>query len=351
MEKAKTRTLCILFPVLLMVLAYGRLSAAGNADRESDKGTDPSVPMKIAEGYKNSYEFDKALDWYEKVIQDFPGSLAAGNAILSKLALTSAQTIWYTTLTTDFATLESVQRDEAREYMRDGSVYKKLNAKADEFAAKRKKHLLLSIKTAKRLREDFYRFEKHYSSLLQDLTAPCIEAYTGPEPPIYLMEEEDVEEILALNKAKYLEYESRHKLFLEGNLILFCVEYLGLERDAPMSNGELRFHCEHPINTKTKGINFYYWLGTILVNSGQHMAAYTAFTRVIDLAKDEPYSKLAYEAEQMTEEIKEDSLAIIGYYQIGLSSDEKEELLSCIEFYNPYLLRQDKHLQQLRKAE
>ncbi|MBC8230163.1 hypothetical protein H8E77_11500 [bacterium] len=40
------------------------------------------MPMKVADEFKNNYDFEHALEWYEQVIQNFSDTLEAGNASL-----------------------------------------------------------------------------------------------------------------------------------------------------------------------------------------------------------------------------------------------------------------------------
>ena len=109
----------------------------------AEKASDPSVPFGIAEEYKSNYDFEEALEWYDRVIKDFPESLEAGNASLNRLGILKAECTWYLILSGDFRDLYFDQADEADRYSYGGQVRAELMLKADSLNRKRLKCLPL----------------------------------------------------------------------------------------------------------------------------------------------------------------------------------------------------------------
>lgn len=278
---------------------------------------DLSVPMDIADEFKNDYDFEDALEWYEKVIQDFPDTIAAGNASLNKLVILSAQTLYYKQLNSGFVLLANAQHDIANEYSYGDSIWEEEMDKFNEFSEKCGKYVRLIFQKGGALREEFYRFEKKYASKLNKLSSPYINKYTGRKPPIVVMKEDDVKEILALGKESYLEYESRKEFVFHTHFILFCLRMLGSESSKEIN--ESSYYDKEYMNHKIDPIGFYHWLGIVFQHSCQFKSAFKCFTKVIDLAKNEPYNKLAYEAEKGLKIIKERSSEIIDDLKRNLS--------------------------------
>lgn len=286
------------------------------------------VPMKIADDYKNNYNFDAALEWYEKVIQDFPDTLEAGNASLNKLAILHSQAVWYDRLSTDFKRLADAQSDRISMYDAIDTLRDKLTKKRIEFLEKEGQYRRLALQKGKFLREEFYRFEKNYASNLGRLSTPYINLYTDKEPPIVFMKEEDIEELLLLGNDSYLEYESREKYSLFSSFWAFCFKHMILGGDSPTAeNAKLYLHKKKYSERKINPIGFYFWLGIGLDNSYQYKAAYKCYMHVAELSKDEPYNKLAYEAKKAVEEIE--MIALEAKLEAKFSEDE-------IQYIEPY---------------
>jgi len=253
---------------------------------EKAQKNNPSTLMKVAEGYKNKYEFKDALVWYEKLIQAFPDTLEAGNASLNKLAILSAESNWYYVLVLNYMMLYKAQFDSGY----DPSIRKMLIRKS-EYHRKKAHHLGLKyLQKSKALKEEFYRFEKDYSSMLNQLSSPHINMYTGDIPPITPMEIEtiDIQKMFAIGKDdSYLKSESLKKSSLENYLTIFCLKYTILGGTEPTKEDLASYYNKEYIKHKIDPIGFYYWLGKCLMFGYQCKSAVKAFTTVINLAQDE----------------------------------------------------------------
>lgn len=305
---------------------------ASEAKEALPKG-DASVPMKLAEDYRNNYEFEDALIWYERVIQDFPGTIDAGNASLNKLAILQAESGWYTQVSSDFLDLRNARSDEADKYSYGGTIYKELKAKANELDKKQKKYSMKRFQKGKALREEFHRFQKDYSPILQKLSIPYIEMYTGEMPPILYVEESNIDSILALGNEKHLEYESRRKTVLTIAFSGFCLDYMVFNGENPTSD-QLESYHQGKMKNDIKPLGFYFWLGVALTNAGQHKTACKAFKNAVDAASEETsYNKVVYESEKKIMQIEKTSKQLIEYYKTGLSAQERAEIEEYLEPY------------------
>lgn len=271
----------------------------------SGQTSDPSVPVGIADGYRNKYDFERALEWYNRIIQDFPESLAAGNASINRLGILSAEGAWYNMLSADFFALYHEQYNEASRYSYGGAVRGELMLKANALKRKSAGYRVLGLKVGKALREEFYRFEKSYSSMMGELSIPLIPKYSGEKPSIFIMEEEQRQKLLALGNEKHLEYESRRKYNANTSLLEFCVVYLSLGGELPVLSLErINAYYSGKLEPGIDASGLYYTLGINLINLYQYKAAFLAFRRTMQLSEDKPYSKLAYESSKRIDYIK-----------------------------------------------
>jgi hypothetical protein len=278
-----------------------------------------TVPMKIADEYKNKYEFEDALQWYEKVIQDFPDTLEAGNAILNKLAILYSQISWYTQLSEEFLTLVNAQYDAASTYGCRGTMWKKYG----EFKEKKKTYERLRLQKGSVLKEELYRFENHYTSHFHHLSIPHINKYTGKMPS--LRPAEEIERLLVLGNESYLEYESRRKRHVASNFRLFCLQYLTLGGKQPTTEDIAAYHNQE--YDKIDSIGFYYCLGLGLENGYQFQSAYEFFATVVKLAEELPTqeNKLADEVEKRMKRLEDISSTNIDSLRKFLEPAEIDE--------------------------
>lgn len=337
------RCVCVFLVCVLLlaatqvVLSYLELSVLSEAELEGKsepdiEKTDSSVPMAIAEEYKNKYDFENALVWYERVIQDFPGTVAAGNACLNKLAILQAEGNWYLSLSLDFWNLKFAQMNDALRYSRNGPTGTKLRRECQVLAEKANEYRLLGLKKGKELREQFYHFERNYPSMLGKLSIPSIRE-SGKTPPIVVLEESEIARMLALGTEEHLEYESRRKFMLDMNFMFFCLGYMGLAGGERPNEHTILLYHDGVLEKTIDSSGLYCWLGISLANQGQQNAALSAFQKVIDLCKDDPYSKLGYEAEKRTSGIKHKAPLYIDSLMIDLSDEEKKIAEQYIERY------------------
>lgn len=294
------------------------------------KANDPSVPFGIAEEYKSNYDFDKALEWYDRVIKDFPESLEAGNASLNRLVILDTESLWYATLSIDFLDLHNIQFNEATKYSYGGQVRAKLMLKADSLKKRSLKYLLLNLQWGKELREESYRFEKSYSSMMDKLSIPYMKKYSGETPPVIIMKESQKSQILLLGNENHLEYESRHKYRTNNMFTGGCIRYLILGGEGLTTENTFAYD-NRELKTGINVVGFYYWLGLALLNAEQYKSAFLAYSKVIELSKDEPYSKLAYDATKRLDFIKTTARRMKTLSK--LFPDNIEEMATYVEPY------------------
>jgi len=278
----------------------------------------PSVPMKVADEFKNNYDFEYALEWYEQAIQNFSDTLEAGNASHNKLAILYSQISWYTRLSLEFLQLVNAQYDEASKYGCRGTMWKKYG----KFLEKKKKYEQLRLQKGKALKEEFLRFEGNYVSNIDRLSIPHINEYTGTMPYLTSMEEANIERLLVLGKDSHLEYESRRKRDLTSHFVIFCLQYMTLGGELPTKEDKAVYHNQEYAERKIDIIGFYYCLGLGLENGYQFQSAHEVFAKVVKLAKDEPHNKLAYEAENRIKSLEDVSSENIDSLKKFLSPDE-----------------------------
>lgn len=311
------------FSFALMPLVLLTFIVSANAQEN-----DPSMQMRIADEFKNDYNFEFALEWYEKVITDFPNTLYAGNATLNKLAILYSQISWYTKLSSEFLLLVNAQYSEASAYSCRSSAWKKYK----EFFEKKKNYERLKLQKGKDLREEFFRFEKNYASQINRLSIPHINEYKGRMPSVTSIKEEDIGKILVLGKDSSLEYESRRKYDLTFNFRVFSLQYMMLGGETPTKEDMSAYHNKEYSEDKINLIGFYYCLGLGLENSYQFKTACEAYKRVINLSKDELGNKLAYDAEKRIKNLADSSSAIIDDFKKYFSQDEIDE------YIKPYIV-------------
>jgi len=254
---------------------------------------EPAVLMKIADEFKNNYDFDYTLEWYEKVIKDFPDTLEAGNASLNKLVILYSQISWYTQLSSEFLQLADVQYNQASAYGCRGSAWKKYK----EFLEKKKKYEILRLQKGKALRKEFYRFQKDYAAKLNRLSIPQINKYSGRVPSLASTKKEDIGKILVLGQEPHLDYESRKKHAFSLNFEIFSLQHMTLGSKSPAKEEVAAYHNKEYAERKIDTIGFYYCLGLGLENSYQFRSAHEVYKKVVNLA-DECHNKLAHDAEE-----------------------------------------------------
>jgi len=278
----------------------------------------PSVPMKVADEFKNNYDFDYALEWYEQAIQNFPDTLEAGNASLNKLAILYSQSNWYTRLSLEFLQLVNVQYDKASKYGCRGTMWKKYGA----FLEKKKTYERLRLQKGKALKEELYRFEKNYAAKIDRLSIPHINEYTATMSSLTSMEEANIERLLVLGKDSHLEYESRRKRDLTSNFGIFCLQYMTLGGELPTKEDTAAYHNKEYAEREIDFIGFYYCLGLGLENGYQFQSAHEVFAKVVKLAKDDTHNKLVYETENRIKSLEDISSKNIDSLKKFLSPDE-----------------------------
>ncbi len=267
----------------------------------------PSVPMKIAHQYRNDYVFEAALEWYEKVIKNFPNTQAAAEACLNRIAIFNSQVGIYSTLTMDFAYLALAQFEKSSNYT---SSKLKLEALSEAANLEKKKdsYIVKGAQTGEKLREEFYRFEREYAHFIEKLPIPW---FPFSEEEITLVVRDNIplvvsrdnaEKILLLGQVSNLEFKSRIKGLMAIQFKIFCFVYmvLGGEFNA-LADNEFAVIKQWGSGKYAGNINqsgFYFGLCIGLSNSYQFKSAFSALDKVLALTVNTPYSKLRYEAEK-----------------------------------------------------
>jgi len=261
---------------------------------------DPSIPLKIAHQYRNDYEFEDALEWYEKVINDFPENQAAAEACLNKIVILYSQIQTHTILALNFAVLANVKLDEA---LNNASSKFMLEAQseADKLKKKQNSYDVKAVRDGKKLREEYYRFEKDYARFIEKLPVPWLPRIGGGAYES-TVNEDDARRILTLGLVSTLESKSRIEGLMCSSFAGFCLAYMGFGGEAEYGSG-IEQWSSGKYTGKINQEGFYYWLGVGLYNSLQFKAALLAFDRVLDLTADAPYSKLRYESEKKKQKL------------------------------------------------
>jgi len=284
----------------LMVSGIALSQLPQGSGNQQAQQVDSSKPLKIAHQYRNDYNFEDALEWYEKVIKDFPGTQAAAEASLNKIAILHTQAAVNGRLSMDFLILTRAKLDEASNYrstelrLEALSEAGKLKAKADNYSVK-------ETQVGKKLREEFYRFEREYARFMEKLPIPWVPLPEG-KPSIAIVSEDNAQKILLLGLVPDLEFKTRIKYLNKIFFQAFCLQYMALGGETPTEGITLQWS-----SSKYRGrINkpgFYCWLGVELLNSCQYKAALKAFEKVIALTQNDPYNKLRYKSEKKKKEL------------------------------------------------
>ena len=280
--------------LLILIFVF---AAAGYAQQ-----VDPSIPLKIAHQYRNDFKFDDALEWYEKVINDFPENQAAAEACLNRIAIFRSQSATYAILCLDFKRLALAKLNEESNYMSTDLSLKALS-EAEKFKKKADSYSLKHVQTGKKLKEEYYRFEKDYARFIEKLPIPWIPL---KDEEILKVNEDNTERILTLGLVPNLEFESRIKELTKQCFENFCLFFMGFGGEVEQGVEKMPQWRAGEFTGKINQAGFYYWLGVELHKSIQFKAALLAFDKVLNLTSDSPYNKLSYESETKKQELISD---------------------------------------------
>lgn len=263
---------------------------------------DPSIPLKIGHEYRNEYKFEDALNWYKKVIEDFPKTLEAAEASLNRIVILETQIGALGSIIIDFGFLSVVKIEEAAKYR---SLKFRLEAlkESQELKSKHHSYQVKHARKGKELREEFWRFEKEYSQLLEKLPLPWIPEFKEKPLVPTIGSRDEARKILILGLAPSVDSENRIKYLINQYFVIFCLEGMALGGE-DISPEILARWESGKYSAKINTLDFYYYLGTALYNANQFKTAFYVFQKVVSLTEKYPYNKLRYESQKKLKELE-----------------------------------------------
>lgn len=240
--------------------------------------------LKTAHKYRNGCHFEEALQYYEKVIEEYPNTKAAAEASLNRIVILASITETYDIIALDYLRLYT-------EFLPKFliSELKELKETSDNYT-------IAGAQIGEMLRKEMQRFEKSYIRYLEKIPIPYI-SDTIPEVEL-LLNKDDIKEKIRAKQVWDLKWKAdsffRIRMFnlMKSNFRDICLTYMGCGGDIDSAK-----KCEEKWRTGrfTGNINpagFYYAVGVALCYGYQCKSALFSFDKAQELIADEPNSEL-----------------------------------------------------------